>query len=40
MPERKGGLGKYLLGGMSRQLQGRYETFNDGGAGTRFFLPA
>lgn len=38
MPARPGGLGKYLLQGMSRQLNGRCETFSAGGAGTRIYF--
>jgi two-component sensor histidine kinase len=38
MPERPGGLGRYLLFSMSRQLRGRVETFNADGAGTRFYF--
>jgi two-component sensor histidine kinase len=30
--DRAGGLGNYLLRGMSRQLKGSLRTFNDGGA--------
>lgn len=36
--EREGGLGTYLLNGMSRQLRGRVETNNHRGAVTRVFF--
>ncbi len=38
LQERAGGLGTYLLNGMSQQLQGFAETFNDNGAVTRIYF--
>nr|WP_256534357.1 sensor histidine kinase [Lewinella sp. JB7] len=38
LAEREGGLGTYLLNGMSRQLRGRMESLNDEGALTRVYF--
>ena len=38
LQEREGGLGSYLLHGMSRQLRGRVVTYNDNGAVTKVYF--